>query len=50
MSYVYALILVAILTFIFILSYKLNGKIKVECDEDNACETCNAVFCKKREE
>ena len=48
MSYIYAIIIVVILSLIFILSYSLNSKIKVECDNNEQCEGCNVSNCYRK--
>ncbi len=48
MNYLYAVIVVGVLVAIFILSYYLNGKVKVECDDEELCEGCKVTNCFKR--
>lgn len=45
MSYLYAILVVALFCLIFVASYCLNNKIKIECDNDSLCEGCNIESC-----
>jgi len=45
MSYLYAIIVVGVLSLVFILSYYLNSKIKIDCDRSEMCEGCKIESC-----
>ena len=45
MNYLYALIVVLVCSFIFVLSYYLNSKVKVDGNETNMCEGCTIEAC-----
>ena len=45
MSYLYALLVIIVLGLIFILSYYLNSKVKVDCDSSEMCEGCSVGDC-----
>lgn len=48
MSYVYALLVVLVLSLIFVFSYYMNSKIKVECDENEMCNNCAIESCYRK--
>lgn len=45
MSYLYSIIVLIVLCAIFVLSYYLNSKEKIECDKDDMCEGCFLDSC-----
>ena len=45
MSYVYALLVIIVLSLIFVLSCYLNSKVKVDCDNNEMCEGCSINNC-----
>ena len=45
MSYVSALLVVLCLSLIFVLSYYLNSKVKVDCDSNEMCDGCSISNC-----
>lgn len=45
MKYLLGILVVGIFCFIFVLSYYLNSKIKIECDNDDLCEGCQIESC-----
>ena len=47
MDYLLAILVITIFVVIYVISYRLNGKIKIECDK-NACEGCNNEGCIRR--
>lgn len=47
MSYVVAVLVIAVFTVIYVVSYRLNSKIQIECDK-RACEGCSMKGCINR--
>lgn len=47
MSYVIAVLVIAVFTVIYVVSYRLNSKIQIECDK-SACEGCAMKGCISR--
>jgi len=45
MSYLYALLVILVLSLIFVLSYYLNSKIKIDCDKSEMCDNCSIESC-----
>lgn len=45
MNYLYAIIVVGILCCVFVFSYYLNSKVKIECDDSDMCEGCSIESC-----
>lgn len=45
MNYLYALLVILVLSLIFALSYYFNSKIKVDCEESDMCEGCTIESC-----
>lgn len=45
MNYLYAAIVLIILSVIFIFSYYLNSKFKVDCDDSEMCKNCLNESC-----
>lgn len=45
MKYFLGFLVVLIFCLIFVFSYYLNNKIKIDCDNENLCEGCNNLSC-----
>ena len=45
MRYFLGILVVVIFCLIFVFSYYLNNKIKIECDNDDLCEGCKVESC-----
>lgn len=45
MNCVYALLVVLVLSLIFVFSYYMNNKIKVECNKSEMCDNCTIESC-----
>ena len=45
MNYLYALIVIVVLSLIYIGVYYLNSKIKVDCDKSEMCDNCSIESC-----
>lgn len=44
MEYLLAVLTVAILVIVYVMLYRLNSGIKIECNNDE-CDGCNFAFC-----
>ena len=45
MSLFYGIIVLVVLSVIFVFSYYLNNKTKVDCDKIEMCEGCKKIYC-----